>query len=60
MQVNCNENKNASCSWGVPLTAEEIEMVGEPLYDCFIPTADAQDERHQSDIDNTVSTSQLL
>ena len=30
-------------------------MVGEPLYDCFIPTADAQDKHHQSDIDNTVS-----
>ena len=58
MQVNCNENKNASYSWGVALTAEEIEMVGEPLYDCIIPTADAQDECHQSDINNDVSTSQ--
>ena len=56
MQVNCNENNNSS--WGVALTAEEIEMVGEPLYDCIIPTADAQDEHHPSDIDNDVSTSQ--
>ena len=58
MQVNSNENNS---SWGVALTAEEIEMVGEPLsrYDCIIPTADAQDECHQSDIHNDVSTSQL-
>ena len=42
----------------LPMTDEEIDMVGEPLYDCFIPTADAQDECHQSDINNDVSTSQ--
>ena len=59
MQVNCNElgneNKGApGCPWGlkIALTAEEIEMVGEPLYDCFMPTADT----HPSVIDNTVST----
>ena len=49
---------NSDSDYKLPMTDEEVEMVGEPLYDCFIPTADAQDEHHQSDIDNDVSKSQ--
>ena len=54
--INCDMNSDGDCK--LPMTDEEIDMVGEPLYDCFIPTADAQDERHSSDINNDVSTSQ--
>ena len=55
IQINCDMNSDGG--YKLPLTDEEIEMVGEPLYDCFIPTA-AQNEHHQSDIDNNVSNSQ--